>query len=46
MIGRMPATGFKFGRWLDTVIMQKPLGPGATAPVDTQTYPGTIRPKA
>lgn len=28
-IGRMPASGFKFGRWLDTVLMQIELGEGA-----------------
>src|SRR5690606_13116394 len=27
--GRMTATGFKHGRWLDTVFMQRPLGEGA-----------------
>lgn len=29
-IGRMPAVGWKFGRWLDVVLMQRALGPGAT----------------
>jgi phosphinothricin acetyltransferase len=24
--------GWKFGRWLDVVFMQRALGPGATAP--------------
>jgi L-amino acid N-acyltransferase YncA len=28
-VGRMPASGFKFGRWLDTVLMQIELGEGA-----------------
>ncbi|MFA7431754.1 MAG: N-acetyltransferase family protein [Rhodospirillaceae bacterium] len=28
--GCLVATGFKFGRWVDTVFMQRPLGPGAT----------------
>jgi len=28
-IGTLEAVGFKFDRWLDTVLMQKPLGPGA-----------------
>lgn len=28
--GKMSAVGLKFGRWLDVVIMQKPLGQGAT----------------
>jgi L-amino acid N-acyltransferase YncA len=27
-VGIMEASGFKFGRWLDTVLMQRPLGPG------------------
>ncbi len=26
--GTLRSTGFKFGRWVDTVIMQRPLGPG------------------
>lgn len=30
--GRMNAVGWKKGRWLDTVYMQKPLGPGAAEP--------------
>jgi phosphinothricin acetyltransferase len=29
-VGTFAAVGFKFGRWLDTVLMQRPLGPGAT----------------
>jgi L-amino acid N-acyltransferase YncA len=28
-VGRMPASGFKFGRWLDTVLMQIELGEGS-----------------
>jgi L-amino acid N-acyltransferase YncA len=32
MIGTLPAVGFKFGRWLDSVLMQRALGPGETAP--------------
>lgn len=32
-IGVLPAIGFKFGRWVDVVLMQRTLGPGdATAP--------------
>jgi L-amino acid N-acyltransferase YncA len=35
MIGTHPSVGFKFGRWLDTVMMQLALGDGAsTLPVD------------
>jgi L-amino acid N-acyltransferase YncA len=30
MVGTFAAVGFKFGRWIDTVLMQRPLGPGAT----------------
>lgn len=30
MVGTHPDVGFKFGRWLDTVMMQRPLGEGAT----------------
>ena len=28
-IGVFPAIGFKFGRWIDTVLMQRALGPGS-----------------
>jgi len=31
-IGRFSAVGWKHGRWLDSVLMQRPLGTGATAP--------------
>ena len=35
MIGTHPNVGFKFGRWLDTVMMQRALGEGAaTVPKD------------
>ncbi|WP_448188233.1 N-acetyltransferase family protein [Azospirillum sp. sgz301742] len=26
--GVLPSTGFKLGRWVDTVMMQRPMGPG------------------
>jgi L-amino acid N-acyltransferase YncA len=29
-VGTFPHVGFKFGRWLDTVLMQRALGPGST----------------
>jgi phosphinothricin acetyltransferase len=35
MIGTHPNVGFKFGRWLDTVMMQRALGEGATSLPDT-----------
>jgi L-amino acid N-acyltransferase YncA len=30
--GLLPAVGFKFGRWIDCVLMQRALGSGATTP--------------
>jgi L-amino acid N-acyltransferase YncA len=30
MVGTLEAVGFKFDRWLDSVLMQRPLGKGAT----------------
>src|SRR5262245_60097907 len=30
LIGTFDNVGFKFGRWLDSVLMQRPLGTGAT----------------
>jgi L-amino acid N-acyltransferase YncA len=30
-VGMLPAVGFKFGRWVDIVLMQRALGPGATS---------------
>ncbi len=32
MIGTLRSVGFKQGRWLDTPLMQRALGPGDTAP--------------
>jgi phosphinothricin acetyltransferase len=32
LIGTVAHVGHKFGRWLDTVLMQRALGPGAAAP--------------
>jgi phosphinothricin acetyltransferase len=31
-IGTLDAVGYKHGRWLDSVYMQRPLGPGDTTP--------------
>ena len=33
--GTLRSTGFKFGRWVDSVIMQRPLGPGDGSPPRT-----------
>lgn len=30
-VARLPAVGFKFGRWVDSVMMQRALGPGQTS---------------
>ncbi|HLT01402.1 MAG TPA: GNAT family N-acetyltransferase [Geminicoccaceae bacterium] len=32
LVGTLENVGWKFGRWLDTVIMQRPLGDGAATP--------------
>ena len=40
--GHMNATGFKHGKWLDTVFMQIALGDGAQTTPDIGTYPGTL----
>jgi L-amino acid N-acyltransferase YncA len=32
LVGTLEYVGWKFGRWLDTVIMQRPLGSGAATP--------------
>lgn len=34
MIGTIRSVGFKFGRWLDSVLMQRALGAGDTTPGD------------
>ena len=35
-VGVLPAVGFKFGSWVDIVLMQRALGPGATTlPAET-----------
>ena len=32
MVGTIKSIGFKFGRWLDSVLMQRALGPGDSTP--------------
>ena len=32
LIGALRSVGFKHGRWLDTVLLQRALGPGDGAP--------------
>ena len=31
-VGYLPAVGYKFGRWTDSIMMQRSLGPGNTEP--------------
>ena len=31
-VGMLRSAGFKFGRWVDSVLMQRPLGPGDATP--------------
>ncbi|HEY9057194.1 MAG TPA: GNAT family N-acetyltransferase [Aurantimonas sp.] len=42
MIGVFEQSGFKFGRWIDTVFMQMHLGAGGSTPPDETRYPGTL----
>ena len=37
-VGILPAIGFKHGRWVDSVLMQRALGPGCTSlpPLDAR----------
>jgi len=37
--GKLEGSGFKHGRWLDTVFMQLPLNDGVAAPPDPQSFP-------
>ncbi|MCQ8781926.1 GNAT family N-acetyltransferase [Mangrovibrevibacter kandeliae] len=41
-IGVLEGSGFKFGRWIDTVLMQLPLGEGKDTLPDEAAYPGTL----
>ena len=34
-VGTLRSTGYKFGRWVDSVLMQRPLGPGDGTPPTT-----------
>jgi L-amino acid N-acyltransferase YncA len=34
LVGAFEGVGYKFDRWLDTVLMQRPLGKGSSAPPD------------
>ena len=41
-IGTLQATGYKFGEWLDTEVMQLALGDGRHTDPDPERYPGTL----
>ncbi|MEM5493721.1 N-acetyltransferase family protein [Hoeflea sp. AS16] len=40
--GMISGSGYKHGRWLDTVFMQRPLGQGKSTDPDPDVYPGTL----
>ncbi|MDL2404075.1 N-acetyltransferase family protein [Rhizobium calliandrae] len=40
--GLLKGAGYKHGRWLDTMLMQKALGDGAESDPDPSVYPGTL----
>lgn len=40
--GTLKGTGFKNGKWLDTVLMQIMLGEGTTTEPDVTVYPGSL----
>lgn len=42
LTGTLKGTGFKHGKWLDTVLMQIPLGEGTDTDPDPATYPGSL----
>lgn len=42
MIGVFKGSGFKFGQWLDTVLMQKALNGGSGTTPDETVYPGSL----
>ena len=41
-IGIFEGSGFKFGRWIDTVLMQRQIGEGKTTLPNESVYPGTL----
>ncbi|MEL6920998.1 MAG: N-acetyltransferase family protein [Pseudomonadota bacterium] len=41
-VGLLPATGFKHGKWLDSVVLQLALGEGDAADPDMDAYPATL----
>jgi phosphinothricin acetyltransferase len=41
-VGCLPSIGFKFGQWTDSVMMQRSLGLGDTAPPDALSIPARL----
>ncbi|NKN15743.1 GNAT family N-acetyltransferase [Rhizobium laguerreae] len=41
-VGLMKGNGYKHGRWLDTMFMQRALGDGRSTDPDPSTYPGAL----
>jgi phosphinothricin acetyltransferase len=41
--GRLTRIGFKFGRWLDAVLMERALGAGSDAPPIEERLPAPLR---
>ncbi|MCW0233080.1 MAG: GNAT family N-acetyltransferase [Ferrovibrio sp.] len=39
VVGTLPSIGFKHGRWVDSVFMQRPLGPGDSSLPNQQSRP-------
>lgn len=39
VVGTLPSIGFKHGRWVDSVFMQRPLGPGDSSLPNAQIRP-------
>ena len=42
MVGTLKDMGWKHGKWLDTVLMQLPLGEGGSEPPDAESLPGRM----
>ncbi|MEO1702835.1 MAG: N-acetyltransferase family protein [Pseudomonadota bacterium] len=42
--GHLPGTGFKHGKWLESVLLQRPLGEGSSTDPDVSAFPGNLYP--
>ena len=41
-VGYLPSIGYKSGRWRDTVMVERPLEPGASEPPTAQSRPWVV----